>query len=220
MFSPDLSIFTDLRITTGEYIAPSVNGTDFSPLRVVNMSAHSDFVNPDSPIADSASRLQLLQLDQPLMFNTKTQAANLPWNKQQCAKLSEQDCTVMAVGWDRTDDQDERATEIRQWFLHAEKSVLSNDDTCSPNVTSRHPRMIVPRRRGDRRVCLSGLARDDCTGPLGGAIVSSRGTVDFLLGLLDPDSALFSCQSQGIASVLPLCKYTEWVSSVITAGNF
>jgi hypothetical protein len=217
-FSPDLSSFKDLRFTAGQYIAGGWNGSDdLSPLRVVNITAHPDFINPDSPIADSASRLQLLQLNQPLVFDKQTQAANLPFNKDQCTQLSKEGCPLMTVGWDRTDDQD---AEVRQWFLHAEKSS-PQQNACNSNGTRANPKIIAgPRRRGEKRVCVSGLSRSDCTGPLGGAVVASRGTVDFLVGILDPDSALFACVNQGTASMLPICKYTDWIVSATTAGNF
>lgn len=215
-FAPDLTSFKDLRFTAGQYIAGGSNGSDdFSPLRVVNVTAHPDFVNLDSPIADSASRLQLLQLDQPLEFDKQTQAANLPFNQQQCAQLSKEKCPLMTVGWDRTDEQD---SLIRQWFLHAEKSTP--DQSACNNGTRGNPKIITgPKRRGEQRVCINGLSRSDCTGPLGGAVVASRGTVDFLVGILDPDAALFACDNRGTAAMLPICKYAEWIQAAITTGN-
>jgi len=116
----------------------------------------------------------------------------------------------MAVGWDRTDDSDDT---IRQWFLHADKSKR-DESLCRSNSTdSRNPK-IVPRRRGDKRICVGGMVRQDCTGPLAGAAVASAASADFVVGLMDPDAALFFCDHPGSADVVPLCKYLDWINEI------
>jgi len=212
-FAPDLSDQSQLFVASNQYIVDQGNISEFTTFRIANTSTHPDFINRNSPIADSASRLQVVELDRRFQFDRHFQTANLPFDKNHCLHLSKNECPIMTVGWDRTDDSQD---EIRQWFLHGDQT--KRDDTlCQSNSTSRNvPRV---RRRGDKRACIGGLVRTDCTGPLAGAVIANAASIDFVVGITDPDSALFFCDHPGTADVLPLCKYVEWVNA-ITAVSF
>lgn len=210
-YNYDLSPLQQLFVASNLYIVDQDNISDFSALRIANVSAHPDFVNPDSPIADSASRLQIIELEQRFSFDRHLQPANLPFDKDHCSALSKNDCPIMTVGWDRTDDTDDT---IRQWFLHADKTHR-DDSLCRPNATASGVRpKIAPRRRGGKRDCVGGMVRNDCTGPLAGVVVANAASVDFVVGITDPDSALFFCNHPGTADLLPLCKYVDWIREV------
>jgi len=214
-FAPDLSYLTQLQVASDQYIVDQNNIKNFTVKHISNVTAHPHFVNENSPRADSAARLQLIKFDEPFLFSKTLQAANLPTDGAQCKALTQDSCPQMTVGWDRTDDTDD---EIRQWYLHTDKS--KHDETlCIPNSTSApgqsHPRSVKPRRRGDKRSCVGGMVRDDCTGPMGGAIVAFASTVDFVVGLADPDAALLFCDHPGTALILPLCKYVDWIDQLV-----
>jgi hypothetical protein len=214
-FAPDASYLKQLYVATGQSIIDQSNITEFKLVRIVNVTSHSDFVNQNSPIADSAARLQVIELEERFNFDKFFQPANLPLDKEHCQQISADQCPQMMVGWDRTDSTDD---SIRQWWLHAETTKRDESSCARSNSTGSNggvPLPIAPKRRGEKRVCSGGLSRDDCTGPSGGALVSNAGAnLDFVVGLTDPDSALMFCERPGTSDVLPLCKYISWIDSL------
>jgi len=156
---------------------------------ISNISVYPDFKDETG----KNNILQVVKLNKEFPFIRSIFAANLPFDTDHCTNLTKDDCPLLTVGYGAGDDNG----------VLIGKKATKNGNGCK--VTNANG-------KGEKRFCIGDFKDAKCT-PTGGAILSTAGKGEFIVGLFDtiPDASN-SCKQADSVDVLPLCKTIQWIN--------